>query len=166
MQERVLVPSKPAGIFIETVHCRPSNLINIGISLSIQFGKKNNAYTMKGQHQLIVLFLNLIVINYSSSFTIPQHCTSRLITRNHQHETQLSAKQGSSKKRATRNTVGNRTKSATGFGGAAISPCPCGSQSAYMKCCGLLHTNAKAYADATAEQVVRARYSAYAKRQV
>ena len=120
---------------------------------------------MKGQHQLIVLFLNIILINYSSSFTIPQH-SSRLITFNHQHETQLNAKQGSSKKRATRNTVGNRKKSATGFGGAAISPCPCGSQSTYMKCCGILHTNPKAYADATAEQVVRARYSAYAKRQV
>ena len=35
-----------------------------------------------------------------------------------------------------------------------------------MKCCGRLHRDVKAYADATAEQVVRARYSAYAKREV
>lgn len=35
-----------------------------------------------------------------------------------------------------------------------------------MKCCGKLHTDETAYAAATAEQVVRARYSAYAKRVV
>jgi uncharacterized protein YchJ len=35
-----------------------------------------------------------------------------------------------------------------------------------MKCCGRLHKDPKAYADAMPEQVVRARYSAYAKREV
>lgn len=35
-----------------------------------------------------------------------------------------------------------------------------------MKCCGKLHKDAKSYASATAEHVVRARYSAYAKREV
>jgi len=35
-----------------------------------------------------------------------------------------------------------------------------------MKCCGKIHTDLSAYASATAEQVVRARYSAYAKRVV
>jgi SEC-C motif-containing protein len=35
-----------------------------------------------------------------------------------------------------------------------------------MKCCGKLHSDPAAYASATAEQVVRARYSAYAKREV
>jgi len=35
-----------------------------------------------------------------------------------------------------------------------------------MKCCGKLHKDAKAYGEAAAEQVVRARYSAYAKREI
>ena len=70
------------------------------------------------------------------------------------------------KKRATRNSIGNRTQSASGFGGAAVIPCPCGSGEPYNKCCGRLHSNAKVYGDASAEEVVRARYSAYAKRQV
>ncbi|KAL7537910.1 hypothetical protein ACHAXR_008151 [Thalassiosira sp. AJA248-18] len=60
----------------------------------------------------------------------------------------------------------NKYASTSGFGGAAAAPCPCGSGLGYAKCCGKLHKDAKAYADATAEQVVRARYSAYAKREV
>lgn len=35
-----------------------------------------------------------------------------------------------------------------------------------MKCCGKIHKDPKAYAAASAEQVVRARYSAYSKREV
>lgn len=35
-----------------------------------------------------------------------------------------------------------------------------------MKCCGKIHSDEKIYANATAEQVVRARYSAYAKREI
>jgi hypothetical protein len=54
----------------------------------------------------------------------------------------------------------------SGFGGAAIEDCPCGSTLAYAKCCGRLHTDVNAFKTATAEAVVRARYSAYAKRQV
>ena len=52
------------------------------------------------------------------------------------------------------------------FGGAAMEPCPCGSEETYSKCCGKLHSDINAYKSATAEQVVRARYSAYAKKQV
>lgn len=59
-----------------------------------------------------------------------------------------------------------KNASTYGFGGAAIEKCPCGSGLGYMNCCGKLHREIKAYADATAEQVVRARYSAYAKREV
>ena len=47
-----------------------------------------------------------------------------------------------------------------------MEACPCGSTEAYAKCCGKLHTDANAYQSATAEQVSRARYAAYAKRQV
>eukprot|EP00956_Cyclotella_meneghiniana_P003369 scaffold4069_cov85-Cyclotella_meneghiniana.AAC.19 len=36
----------------------------------------------------------------------------------------------------------------------------------YMKCCGKLHKDATTFAQSTPEQIVRARYSAYAKREV
>ena len=53
-----------------------------------------------------------------------------------------------------------------GFGGAATEPCACGSTKPYNKCCGQIHRDPKAYAQATADKVVRARYTAYAKRVV
>ncbi|MDE2306724.1 MAG: hypothetical protein KGJ97_00380 [Xanthomonadaceae bacterium] len=39
-----------------------------------------------------------------------------------------------------------------------MTPCPCGSPAGYARCCGPLHDGAEA---ATAEQLMRARYSAY-----
>lgn len=68
----------------------------------------------------------------------------------------LLAKKKSSKARASGSTGG--------FGGAAAELCVCGSGLGYNKCCGKLHQDDKAYAAATASQVVRARYSGYAKR--
>lgn len=68
--------------------------------------------------------------------------------------------------RATRNKMGKRTASSSGFGGAAIEPCPCGSDLGYMKCCGIIHKDPDVFAAAKPEQIVRARYSAYAKREV
>ncbi|KAL3768001.1 hypothetical protein ACHAWU_005459 [Discostella pseudostelligera] len=73
------------------------------------------------------------------------------------------------KKTSTQKKSGSKKSkytSTSGFGGAAVEDCPCGTGLGYMKCCGKLHRDGKAYADATAEQVVRARYSAYAKREV
>jgi hypothetical protein len=71
--------------------------------------------------------------------------------------------------------AGNKTKkrrpssaSSTGgggFGGAAMEPCPCGSGGTYSGCCGRLHRDVNSFRTATAEQVVRARYSAYARKQ-
>jgi len=78
----------------------------------------------------------------------------------------LYAKKKKKSKRAVRTSAGNRIKSSSGFGGAAIELCPCGSGVGYMKCCGTLHNNAVAYANAKAEAVVRARYTAYAKREI
>jgi len=52
-----------------------------------------------------------------------------------------------------------------GFGVAALEPCPCGSSESYSRCCGKLHKDVNAYKSAKAEQVARARYSAYAKKQ-
>jgi len=95
----------------------------------------------------------------SSSSTFPPY-------QGHVYTTALFAKKSSKKKRGGRNTPGQRTASASGFGGAAVEDCPCGSGLGYMKCCGKIHKDPEAYAKATAEQVVRARYSAYAKREV
>lgn len=53
-----------------------------------------------------------------------------------------------------------------GFGGAAAELCPCGLGESYMKCCGKLHKQGSDWTKATPEQVVRARYSAYAKREI
>lgn len=56
-------------------------------------------------------------------------------------------------------------KPKTSFGGASMEPCPCGSSESYSRCCGRIHRDVNAYKSATASQVVRARYSAYAKKQ-
>jgi uncharacterized protein YchJ len=71
-----------------------------------------------------------------------------------------------SKQKNSASKYKKKSSSTSGFGGAATEDCPCGSGLGYIKCCGKLHMDANAYADATAEQVVRARYSAYAKRDV
>jgi hypothetical protein len=57
-----------------------------------------------------------------------------------------------------------RKNSSGGFGGAAMESCPCGSGETYAACCGKLHTDVNSYRIASPEQVVRARYSAYAKK--
>jgi len=76
--------------------------------------------------------------------------------------TTIYAKKTATKKKKKK----GKNSSTSGFGGAAAEDCPCGSGLGYMKCCGKLHKDSKVYANATAEQVVRARYSAYAKREV
>lgn len=81
--------------------------------------------------------------------------------------TSLSAKKsGGTKKKKKVRGAGNRQRSTSGFGGAAVEDCPCGSGLEYMKCCGRIHKSADAFANATPEQIVRARYSAYAKREI
>ena len=51
-----------------------------------------------------------------------------------------------------------------GFGGAAMESCPCGSGETYSACCSKVHKDVQFFRKATAEQIVRARYSAYAKK--
>jgi SEC-C motif domain protein len=53
-----------------------------------------------------------------------------------------------------------------GFGGAAAELCPCGSSESYRTCCGKIHTSLTEFLRCTPEQVVRARYTAYAKRNI
>lgn len=53
-----------------------------------------------------------------------------------------------------------------GFGGASMEPCPCGSALTYASCCGKIHKDVTAYKSASAADLVKARYSAYAKKLV
>ena len=57
--------------------------------------------------------------------------------------TSLYAKKTSTKQKKKK----NKNASTSGFGGAATEDCPCGSGLGYMKCCGKLHKDAKAYAE-------------------
>jgi SEC-C motif-containing protein len=108
--------------------------------------------------------LMVIISQFTQAFVVP--APSRL------DKSQIPSHSGSvlNAKKSTKQTKNqsnkNKNQNTSGFGGAATVPCPCGSGLGYMKCCGKLHKDAKAYAEATPEQVVRARYSAYAKREV
>lgn len=105
-----------------------------------------------------IILLLTFASNCVSSFTVntwqasPKTKTSLI---------QLDAKKATKQKSKKKNQG-----STSGFGGAAAVPCPCGSGLGYMKCCGRLHKDPKVFASATAEEVVRARYSAYSKREV
>ena len=138
-------------------------------------------------HRLAVLSMHLLSLKCATAFTIssphinplssglfssesakPLSLVTTTVCPTINSSTNLCAKKQKKKtsNRATRNKMGKRTASASGFGGAAVEPCPCGSGLGYMKCCGKIHKDPDAYAAATPEQVVRARYSAYAKREV
>eukprot|EP00536_Pseudo-nitzschia_multiseries_P004319 jgi/Psemu1/9705/gm1.9705_g len=51
-----------------------------------------------------------------------------------------------------------------GFGGAAMEPCPCGAGETYSSCCSKVHKDVQNFRKASAEQIVRARYSAYSRK--
>lgn len=109
------------------------------------------------------LNFGLLLLALSAISQLSQSFAPILSTSPHRESlSQLNAKKSKQKKQSNKGA----TQSTSGFGGAATTPCPCGSGLGYMKCCGKLHKDAEAYADATPEQVVRARYSAYAKREV
>jgi len=60
-----------------------------------------------------------------------------------------------------------RTAPSSGFGGAAKVQCPCGAQgtgATFDRCCRRLHSSESVFGSAPAEAVVRARYSAFARR--
>ena len=68
---------------------------------------------------------------------------------------------------AKRKARNKSSKVATsGFGGTAKASCACGSKQPYDRCCGLLHKDTQAYTSASAEEVVRARYTAFSMRVV
>jgi len=113
---------------------------------------------------LLLLFVCLFTqhqIGYSFHPTIPFH-NKRIVILN----AKKNKKKSNKNKRAIRTTIGNRVQSSSGFGGAATQFCPCGSAIAYMKCCGKIHKDPQAYANANAEEVVLARYTAYSKREI
>eukprot|EP00980_Cylindrotheca_fusiformis_P014495 scaffold3875_cov123-Cylindrotheca_fusiformis.AAC.15 len=51
-----------------------------------------------------------------------------------------------------------------GFGGASMEACPCGSSLTYASCCGKIHKDVNSFKSASAADIVKARYSAYAKK--
>mmetsp|Transcript_18071 Transcript_18071/g.44957 ORF Transcript_18071/g.44957 Transcript_18071/m.44957 type:complete len:243 (+) Transcript_18071:150-878(+) len=51
-----------------------------------------------------------------------------------------------------------------GFGGGAMETCPCGSGETYSNCCSQIHKNVQNFRKASAQDIVKARYSAYAKK--
>ena len=117
--------------------------------------------------RLHIFFLVLLQVVGSFQWHASQFHTRR-VGRTVEGSIVLSAKK-SKKKKTTQSraaTVGKRTRSASGFGGAATEICPCGSKYGYMKCCGKIIHDPIAYAKASASSVVLARYSAYAKREV
>lgn len=76
------------------------------------------------------------------------------------HDFTLFAAAGKKKKTKKKRSTGG------GFGGASMEPCPCGSELTYSSCCGKIHKDVTAFKGANAGEIVRARYSAYAKKQV
>ena len=86
---------------------------------------------------------------------------------NNNNNNQFVWKLFATKKNTKKSNKKNKTTKSTGggFGGASMEPCPCGSSLTYSSCCGKLHKDVNAYKSATAEQIVRARYSAYAQKQ-
>ncbi|KAL3792900.1 hypothetical protein ACHAWO_004229 [Cyclotella atomus] len=110
-----------------------------------------------------LLLLSLLAASQlSQSFIIAPSIAGAPALHNLPLLSQLHAKKPSKPLKKTK----TQNRSTTGFGAAATVPCPCGSGEGYMKCCGKLHKDPQAFAAATPEQVVRARYSAYAKREV
>jgi SEC-C motif-containing protein len=107
-----------------------------------------------------------LVAHPSIAFNSSPPQVSILTPRNHVGRSILLHAKKTSKQKNSGSKSKRNSSSTSGFGGAATEDCPCGSGLGYIKCCGKLHKDANAYADATAEQVVRARYSAYAKRDV
>ena len=107
-----------------------------------------------------ILVFSLWNYQQTCSFGLSRTKNSGIQTKNH---IDYSSALFATKKKANKQS---KTPAYTGFGGAAIEPCPCGSGLGYAKCCGSLHSDINVYRTATAEQVTRARYSAYAKRHV
>lgn len=125
----------------------------------------------------LICFFIILALPISSFITRPQY-SSRINQKYHvpaqlgqlinssKTKTPLFAKKQKKGGRATRNKIGNRTASVSGFGGAATQNCPCGLPIGYMKCCGKIHKSESEFSKATPQEIVRARYSAYAKREV
>jgi len=65
------------------------------------------------------------------------------------------------KKKTTKKSAG---PTFGGFGGAAMEPCPCGGGETYSACCSRVHKDVQKFRKAPAEQIVRARYSAYSRK--
>jgi hypothetical protein len=105
---------------------------------------------------VLIALVSISVMDSVETFSMPP--TTTTIASPSSTITLFAAKKKSSKKKAS-STGG-------GFGGASMEPCPCGSSLTYASCCGKIHKDVNAYKSASAADVVKARYSAYAKKQV
>lgn len=86
----------------------------------------------------------------------------------HAHHQQLlcADKQASSTTLSAKRRRAVSAGSVMGFGGTAKDPCACGTGIPYAKSCGVLHRDVAAFAAASPDQVVRARYAAYSIRAI
>ncbi len=89
-----------------------------------------------------------------SSSLVSQQCTSN-------DETALFATKKKKKKVGKKGAAG---PAFGGFGGGAMEACPCGSGETYSACCSKIHKNVQNFRKASAQQIVQARYSAYARK--
>mmetsp|Transcript_25181 Transcript_25181/g.41819 ORF Transcript_25181/g.41819 Transcript_25181/m.41819 type:complete len:200 (-) Transcript_25181:73-672(-) len=140
--------------------------------MAILFGKQQQQHH---HHNVLLLLVAVLVLVSSFVQDVHSFAPAQLVrtTATRPTSTLLFAKKPAAKNK-------NRP-STSGFGGAAAEACPCGGAAAaategsasatttplsYMKCCGKLHKNIFAFQKATPAQVVRARYTAYAKRDI
>lgn len=155
------VQCAPAGVGSEGRNlCQIPNTCHSGSAQTRQSLTKNTTMAASTRQLLACLallfacLLNSLSL-YAHAFSVSPSFHLQRIQQSQHHNSCLFVKKKKSSKQAK----------TSGFGGKAIEPCPCGSGLGYMKCCGKLHTDSTAFANATPEQIVRARYSAYAKRQ-
>uniref|UniRef100_A0A448Z7K1 YchJ-like middle NTF2-like domain-containing protein n=1 Tax=Pseudo-nitzschia multistriata TaxID=183589 RepID=A0A448Z7K1_9STRA len=102
------------------------------------------------------------VQGFTSSPPAVSHFLSETITTANGDSALFAAKK--KKKKGSANNKKSGGVSFGGFGGAAMEQCPCGSGETYSNCCSKVHKNVQNFRKATAEQIVRARYSAYARK--
>ena len=81
-----------------------------------------------------------------------------------EEQASLSTKKSKKKKKRRPKAGANAGTIIGGFGGAAMESCPCGSGETYSSCCSKVHKDVQFFRKASAEQIVRARYSAYSRK--
>jgi len=116
---------------------------------------------------LVFLFQNeKLFLGVQSFVTSPVTLSPRLSLKTSSSPTKNSSSAifAAKKKKKKNRNGGGGGMTFGGFGGAAMEPCPCGAGGTYSSCCSKVHKDVQFFRKATAEQIVRARYSAYARK--